>query len=178
VHHYGGAWIDADCIVLRPITPLADSLATHDLIYYREPTGTIATNFFIANAGTPVTRSYYEAVVAHLRAQLPINWLEIGSVPLTLAIQMHPASASLVETETIMPISWTASQRFLDAVPQESLEDATRGRGRLHNHSAFCYMLSNHSMPAAIKTMNRTEILRTPIFFSYLINVALSGDSL
>ena len=178
VHHYGGAWIDADCIVLRPIAPLADSLTTHDLIYYREPAGSIASNFFIANAGTPVTRSYYEAVVAHLRAQLPINWLEIGSVPLTSAIEMHPTFAHLLRTEAIMPISWTDSQRFLDPVPREALEDATRGGGGLHNHSAFCYMLSNHSMPAAIKTMSRSEILSTPIFLSYLINMALSGDSL
>ncbi len=177
LHHYGGAWIDTDCIVLRSIAPLASHLATHDLVYYREPLGTISNSFLIANAQTPVTRSYYESVVAHVRAQRPIAWLEIGSIPLTAAVERHPDAAKLLTTEAIMPISWTESRRFLDPVPQEALEDATQGRGRLHDSRASCYMLSHHSMPGALKTLSRAEILATPTFLNYLFRVALSGAS-
>ena len=177
IHHYGGAWIDADCIMLRSIAPLAEHLATHDLLYYREPLGTISNNFFMGNPGTPVTRAYYEAVIAHLRAQLPIGWLDIGSIPLSSAIQINPESAYRLPTEIIMPISWTDSQRFLDPIAEEALEEATQGRARLHDDRAYCYMLCNHSMPAAIKSFSRSEILAAPMLLSYLFRVALWGDS-
>jgi SAM-dependent methyltransferase len=175
LHHFGGTWIDADCIVLRSIAPLASHLATHDVAYYRQPEGSISNNFLMANAQTPVTRSYYESVVAHVRSQRPIAWLEIGSVPLTAAIQSHPNAAHQLKTEAIMPVSWAENQRFLGPVPQQALEDATQGRGRLHDPRAFCYMLSNHSMPGAMKTMTQEEILARPILLNYLFRVARSG---
>jgi SAM-dependent methyltransferase len=148
------------------------------LVYYREPLGSIANNFLIANAHTPVTRSYYESVVAHVRAQRPIAWVEIGSVPLTAAILKHPDAAQALTTETIMPISWSESQRFLDPVPHEALENTTQGRGGLHDPRAFCYMLSNHSMHEAVKTASGAEILAAPTFLSYLFRTALSGASM
>lgn len=177
LHHYGGAWIDADCIVLRRIDTLASCLAAHDLVYYREPHGTCSNNFLIAKARSRITGSYYESVVSHLRAGRPISWLEIGSVPLTAAIQRYPEHARQLATETIMPISWSENQRFLDPVTAEALEEAARGRGRLHNSRSFCYMLSNHSMPEAVKILTREEILAGPTFLNYLFRMAASNSS-
>src|SRR5260370_37966393 len=37
LYHYGGAWIDADCIVLKAIGPLASPLGKHGLVYYKGP---------------------------------------------------------------------------------------------------------------------------------------------
>src|SRR5271157_214569 len=173
--HYGGAWIDADCVVLKSIAPLAAPLATCDLVAYREPQGTITNNFLIANAQSAIMRSYYAAVVSHLREQRPISWLAIGSVPLTAAIQKYPMAAQLLPSETIMPISWTESRRFLEQVPQNALDDALHGNGTLHNPRATCYMLSNHSMPEVVKTMSRTEILTSTTFLNYLFRLALAG---
>ncbi len=42
LRHYGGFWIDADCVLLRPVAPLAALLDQHDLVTYREPAGSIA----------------------------------------------------------------------------------------------------------------------------------------
>ena len=87
-----------------------------------------------------MTRDYYDSVVAHLRERPPISWLEIGSVPLTAAINKHTNAAQMMATETIMPISWTESQRFLDPVRSESLEEATRGEAdcTIRAPSAIC----------------------------------------
>jgi len=176
LHHYGGAWIDADCIVLKPIAPLASYLADHDLVYYREPGGTVTNNFFLANPQTPLTRFYYEAVTAHLRANRPIQWLEIGSVPLTAAIQSNPSAAFELPTESIMPIAWNESQRFLDPVPEQALEQASHGAGTLHNAQSICYMLSNHSMPDLVKTLSKEELLTRPVLLTYLFHAALGAD--
>jgi SAM-dependent methyltransferase len=173
--HYGGAWIDADCIVLKSIAPHAAHLGTYDLVAYREPQGTITNNFLIATAHSPIMHCYYEGVVSHLRERRPISWLEIGSVPLTAAIQRYPGAAQLLSSETIMPISWTESRRFLDQVPPEALNQAAEGRGTVHDPCATCYMLSNHSMPQAVKAMSRTEILSGATFLAYLFRLALFG---
>ncbi len=178
LRHYGGAWIDADCVVLNSIDPLVGHLANHDLVYYREPTGTVSNNFLIAEAQTPVICCYYDSVTAHLRAQRPIDWLEIGSIPLAAAIEQHVDAVHMLETETIMPISWNESQRFLENVPREALEEASRGKGNLHNTRSFCYMLCNHSMPEAVKSMSRDEIIDQPMFLSYLFRVTQSAASM
>lgn len=176
--HYGGAWIDADCIVLKSIAPLAGHLASHDLVAYKEPQGSITNNFLIAKARSPIMHTYYAGVVSHLRQRRPISWSEIGSVPLTAAIQKYARAAQVLSSETIMPISWAESRRFLDEVPQEALDHAVRGDGTLHDPRATCYMLSNHSMPEVVKAMSRTEILSSRTFLSYLFRLALSGAAL
>jgi hypothetical protein len=177
LHHYGGAWIDADCIVLRSIAPLASYLSSHDLIYYREPCGIISNNFLLAKAQTSITHSYYEAVVAHVRARRPIAWLDIGSIPLTTAIERHPDAAQDVPSEAIMPICWCQSQRLLDRVSEKALEDAAQRRPELHDSRAYCYMLCNHSLPKSIKAMSRPEILTSPTLLNYLFRVSLCRES-
>ena len=175
LYHYGGTWIDADCIVMRSLTPLAAHLEAHDLVCYRQPDGIISNNFLIAKAQAPVLHSYYAAITCHLREQRAISWLEIGSIPLMAAIQQHPGAAEVLASEAIMPISWTTSQRFLDAVSQTAVDDAAKGEGTLHDARAFCYMTSNHSMPATVKSMTRNEIMTQPILLNYLFRIALSG---
>jgi len=176
LYKYGGAWIDADCIVLKSIAELAAHLDTHDLVYYRQPDGAIANNFLIARANAEVMASYYSSVVSHLRQRKPISWLEIGSVPLTAAIARHPHATKELSSHTIMPISWSESRRFLEPVPQQALEEAVHGNGSLHDPRAFCYMTSNHSMPEEVKTMTKQEILASPTFLNYLFRLALAGE--
>jgi SAM-dependent methyltransferase len=67
-----------------------------------------------------------------------------------------------------MPISWTETAKFLDRVEP--------GRADAFDPHAYCYMLSNHSMPAQIKTASRTELLSGSMLISHLFRLALGGD--
>ena len=175
--HYGGVWIDADCIVLRPIAALAALLSRYDLVTYREPLGTISNNFLMANPHTPVIRAFYQAVTDHIRNGRPIQWLEIGSIPLTAAIEAHPGSTHFLPTDEIMPIPWTETARFLDVVSLEpSSEEKDGESASLLRPGAVCYMLSNNSMPAWIKTASGSEILRAPTLLSRLFHIALEEE--
>lgn len=175
LRHYGGFWIDADCVLLRPVTPLAALLDQHDLVTYREPAGTIANNFLLARPGAPVVADFYARVAAHLRARRPIDWLEIGSVPLMAAIEAHPGSTHMLPTAWIMPVCWSQAARFLDEVAPEPRDGLVDFHARFEP-DAYCYMLSNHSMPAWLKGSSRSEVLCSPMFLGHLLRTSLSGD--
>lgn len=114
--HFGGAWIDADCIVLQSLEPLCRLRASYGLVCYREPPGAIANKFLIADPQAPIISDYYDSVVAYIRDEQPMFWAAIGSHLLTRAIARHPNDAKILPGECIMPISWTESERFLAPV--------------------------------------------------------------
>jgi SAM-dependent methyltransferase len=176
MRHHGGFWIDADCILLRPVAPLASLLERCDLVTYREPAGSITNNFLLARAGAPVVADFYSRVTAHVRARRPIDWLEIGSVPLTAAIEAHPGSTELVPAERIMPICWSDARRFLDELPPEPRGDGGADFRSMLRPDVYGYMLSNHSMPARIKEAGRAEVLCSPTLLGHLLREGLSGD--
>jgi len=166
LRHFGGMWIDADCIVLNSLAPLAELLTAHDLVAYREPTGGITNNLLLARADTPIVNAYYSAIVEHLRQRRQISWLEIGSVPLTAAIDAYPDQAIVLPPDRIMPISWYEQAKFLDGA-DTVLANAT---------DAYCYMLSNNSMPACVKAASRHELLCGSMLLSDLFRAALGDE--
>ena len=166
LRHYGGMWLDADCIVLKSLTPLAELLARYDLVAYREPTGSITNNLLLARPLTPVVNAFYGAVVEHVRHRRPIAWLEIGSIPLTAAIETHRERAAVLAPDRIMPISWSEQGRFLGAAEPGSADQ----------RDALCYMLSNNSMPASVKSASRDELLGSLTLLGELFRAALEVE--
>jgi SAM-dependent methyltransferase len=136
-------------------------------VAYREPAGSITNNLLIARAHAPVVKTFYDAVAEHLRQRRAISWLEIGSIPLTAAIAAHPGAARVLSAEGVMPISWTETAKFLEPVEP--------GRAAV-DPRAFCYMLSNHSMPDALKSATRDELLSGPMLLGHLFRAALADD--
>jgi hypothetical protein len=165
--HYGGMWIDADCIVLASMAPLAGLLARYDVVAYREPTGgTITNNLVLARSQTPLVNAFYGAVAEHVRRRRPISWLEIGSIPLTAAIEAHVDRAVVLPPDRIMPVSWSEQDKFLAAADP----------GTADGRDAFCYMLSNNSMPASVKSATREELLAAPTLLGELFRTALEVE--
>ena len=72
LRHYGGTWVDADCIALKPLKPLTEELLTYDLVVYREPAGTISNNFLMARSNSATVAQYDGAVIERLREYRPL----------------------------------------------------------------------------------------------------------
>jgi len=165
LRHHGGIWVDADCIALRPLDELAPLLARHDLLAYREPAGGITNNFLFGRAGSTAVRAFYAAVVDRLRAGRPLQWLELGGLPLTRILGDTEMNTALLPTCRIMPVCWSRSERFL--LDELMAEDPAT--------PPFCYMLSNHSLPAWAKAASRSELLCSPTLIGRLLRRAI-GD--
>jgi SAM-dependent methyltransferase len=169
LRHYGGTWVDADCIALRPLTPLCNALRRYDLIVYRDPTGSIANSFLMARRRSPTIQRFYHAVCNRLRQHRPLEWLELGSVPLTAAIQARIGRTYVLPSAAIMPICWSQSFRFSEPVADHSeATDQAQVDPR-----AYCYMLSNHSLPDEVKHATRQQLLDAPTRLGALLRSAL-----
>jgi SAM-dependent methyltransferase len=164
--HYGGAWVDADCVALAPIDGLLSRVDQFDLTAYREPTGGITNNFLAARPGATAVRAFYAAVVARLRRGGDLGWLEIGSERLTDVFARYPERTHLLPTDWIMPISWAEADRFLSVG-----EPSVPATG-----PPFCYMLSNHSLPLWLRSATRSELMCSPALLGCLYRRALRGD--
>lgn len=53
LQHYGGLYLDVDCVVLRNLDPLLELAKVHGFVGYREPQGYMSCNFMAAQASTP-----------------------------------------------------------------------------------------------------------------------------
>jgi SAM-dependent methyltransferase len=164
LRHYGGIWVDADCIAQCPLDELEPMLGRYELVAYREPAGGITNNFLYGRAGSDAVRAFYDAVLARLRAGGPLQWLELGGLPLTRVFGETAMSTALLPTARIMPICWSRSERFL--LDEQHHEDKAA--------PPFCYMLSNHSLPAWATSASRSELLCSPTLIGRLLRRALS----
>ena len=170
LHHYGGLYVDADTVVTRSLTPLIEAAAVHGFIGYREPQGYVSNNFMAARAGDPVIADHYARIVARLRDHRPLDWLEIGSDMLDLAVRHHGGDALILPTRSIMPLAWHDSAQL--AVNRTDDEHAA------HFHTnCWVWMLSNNTIkghPATqhLVDMDRDTLLSDPSFLGYLLRRA------
>lgn len=171
LRHYGGVWIDADCILLKSLQPLLAEMGESDLGYFCQKVGGIANNFIAARKAAPVVRDYYERVVSHLRERRPIDWIELGTIPLTQAIETYPRRTHAFERRAIMPVCWSESSRFCEPFT-EPPDGATVVDAR-----ATCYMLSNHSLPAELRLQAHSELVCAPNLLGAVLRRALTKEA-
>jgi SAM-dependent methyltransferase len=164
--HFGGVWVDADCVALAPIEGLLPLVDRFELTAYREPTGGITNNFLMARPRAAAVRAFYAAVLDRLLVGGDLGWLEIGSVPLTTVFARYPEKTHLLPTEWIMPVSWSNPDRFVSVVEPVILAPPP----------PFCYMLSNHSLPVWLRSASRSELMCSPALLGQLYRRALKGD--
>ncbi len=166
LYHYGGVWVDADCVMLRPITELLQTLGTKDLAAFCQKEGGISNSFVAAQPRRPAVRRYYDGVKRRLRDRTPLGWTDLGTVPLTAAIEAHPETTHLFEREAIMPICWTETHRYLEPAGGEVEIDPR----------ATCYMLANQMMPESTKTSSEDELIQAPNVLGALLRKGLFAE--
>lgn len=174
--HYGGLYIDVDCVVMRNLSPVLEKAIEFGFASYREPQGYMSCNFMASLADGEVITDHYNAVCATLRSGQHLDWLDIASVPMEKAIASHPGKSFLWPTEQIMPIAWQASEQFCVRRSDEEHE-------RYLEREAFCYLLSNNTIMSRHQTqmlgyMPEADILKDHYFISFLFRRSLSKESL
>ena len=170
--HYGGLYVDADCVVMRGLAELFDKAMQFGFVGYREPLGYMSCNFMAAVPDGAVITDHYRRVCATLRSRRPLAWLDLASVPMDHAIANRSGQSFLLKTDSVMPVSWQNSDGFCVRGPDE--EHAMH-----HNPHSYCYMLSLNTIKSRLQTrilcyMPESDLLSDRYFISFLLRTSLS----
>ncbi len=172
LYHYGGLYLDADCIVLRNLGAILDATEQTGFAGYREPQGYMSCNLMASVPRAEVISEHYHHVCEAVRSRRPLEWLDLASVPMNQAIAAHPGKAQLFPTELIMPLPWNES-------PHLSIRRHDEGHRKFFQNAAYCYMLSNNTIKSSdhsriICYLPEEHLLQDRYFISYLFRQALN----
>lgn len=172
--HYGGLYIDPDCVVMRSLMPVLQMAHENDFIAYREPLGSMSASLMASRAQGRVISEHYTRVSAAVRSGRSLQWLDLTSYPLEGAVRQYPHDVVLLPTELVMPVSWVDSALF--CVRRSDAEHE-----RHLAHGAYCYMLSNNTIKNRDATrivpyMPEYYLLEERYFLSFLLRRSLWGD--
>jgi len=168
LYKYGGLWIDSDCIVLKPLQPLMDTLNFYEFVGYRERSGEVTNNFMGASFNSSIAKDYYNKVCEVLRVGQTIEWLTLGSKALTSILNESQASWFELNVAEIQPICWSDPGAFFRKSGDEVHE-------RFLNLKSYCYMLSANMVRGFLQENDYPNLLDSDTFFSYLIRVSESN---
>ncbi len=170
--HYGGLYLDADCIVMCNLEPLLTLTEQADYVGYCERQGTISAGLMVSVAHGEVITEHYRSVCERIRQGGPFEWLDLGAWPLARALAKYPQRHHLVPTEMIMPIYWGRSEEF--CIRRSDTEHES-----FLQRDALCYMLANNTIKGneqtrILTTLSKEELLRADYFLSFLFRRALN----
>jgi len=173
--YYGGLYIDADCIVMKGLSPILQLAENHGFVGYREPQAYMSCNLMASVPGGTVINTHYQMVCDKLRSRKKLEWLDLASIPMNIAIEQNAGKYHLLPTETIMPVGWHESEKFAIRRTEEEHE-------KLFNLNSYCFMLSNNTFRSREATkiivdMDEEGLLKSDMFISYLWRRALGSIS-
>jgi hypothetical protein len=170
--HYGGLYLDVDCVVMRSLSPLLELAKRYGFVGYREQQGNMSNGLLVAEAYNEVIAEHYHSVCASLRSGVHLEWCDLGAVSLDKVMTEFPGKYHLQATESIMPINWYHSEVFV-------VQRSDNEHERYLQSEAFCYMLSNSTLSGREQTkvltmLTEEELLNAKYFLSFLFRRALS----
>lgn len=171
LREYGGLWIDADCIVMKPLQPVLDCLRVAHFVAYDEGHG---KNFGCGLVAAPKNGHHisdiYSRVSNRLRNPQPLHWLELtDSSVKEVVLRYHEGKGFLrLDRNMFEPVSWNGSW---DAFFIERDDDQHAAH---FNPTALTYMLSNNSLGERAKQLSRDDLLNGRFFISYVLRKALA----
>lgn len=172
--HYGGLYIDADCVVMRSLSHLWDDVERYGFVGYREPQGYMSCNFMASLADGAVITDHYRSICATLRSRRRLEWLDLASYPMNDAVGRHRDAAVVLPTEQVMPVNWDQSEAFCVRRGDEEHE-------RHFQPQALCYMLSHNTIQSRHQTqvlcyIPATHLMNEHYFISFLFRKSLSRE--
>lgn len=162
---FGGLWIDADCIVMRDLSPLITRLRDFDVIAHRERQGLFSNAFLAMKPDSAIARRFYETICARLRSGQPLGWIALGNEPLSALLTGASEPILELKTAAVQPICWSRPDLFF-----RRADDGEHGRQ--HDPNAWCYMLSNQNIIHYGRGQAQGALTVDNTFFSYLCRKA------
>ncbi len=166
LQRYGGLWVDADCLSMRPLQSVLDLLQEHETVGHRERSGLVSNGFIAARPGSRIVSAVYRRVCETLRLRRPLGWTSLGSEPLSAVISEDAGGWHELPCERVQPICWSDPGAFFAERPAGE-------HAQVFDGDAVCYMLSNTRIGQHMARHPQADLLREGTFFSFLLNRAL-----
>jgi SAM-dependent methyltransferase len=168
---FGGLYLDADVVMMRPLDPLLAAAEVHGFVGYREPQGYMSCNFMASRPGDWVIMDHYRRVAARLRDPRPLEWLDLASSPMEIAVRDYGVDALILPTSAIMPLAWNESHEL--AVRRDDAAHAQHCPDR-----SWVWMLSNNTIRSDLRTrhlyyLSQDALLQDRSFLGFLLRKAL-----
>jgi glycosyltransferase involved in cell wall biosynthesis len=167
--HYGGLWIDSDCLVMQSLQSVLDRLRDFDFVAHRERRGVFSNDFMAARRGSQIAAALYCRVCEIMRSRRPLGWTALGSEPLTSVLTNTNAPWYEIACELIQPICWSNPGAFFAINDRNEHE-------RLYSSRALCFMLSNVTLKRYQAANPSKDLLGENTFFRYLLGKALDNN--
>lgn len=167
--HFGGLWIDSDCIVMQPLHRILKELRENDFIAHRERSGSFSNGFMGACRQSTVAGALYARNCQTLRLRQPRRWMSLGGDPLTEILATTTVRWQELPFQWIQPVCWSRPDVFFAA------NSGTVHAAAVDEH-AICYMMSNTEVKRYQTAHRESDLLAPDTFFTYLIRRALTGE--
>lgn len=159
---HGGAWVDSDCILMKPLDSVHAALARHGFVAHKDRQGYYPNGFIAAAPGNPTAALFYQAVAERLRGSKPLGWISLGGEPLTQLLRGGRAAFHELPCAAIQPICWSQPERFF-----RKGNEAEHARDFAPD--ALTYMLSNTRVAAYAEKHPGADLLAPDSFFSFVV---------
>ena len=170
LQRYGGLWIDADCLAMKPLQPVLDLLKAHEMVGHRERSGLVSNGFVASRAGGRIVSAVYRRICDTLRSRRPLGWTSIGSEPLTAVIAEDPSGWHGLPCEQVQPVCWSRPEAFFARATEADHEAVFDGQ-------AQCYMLSNTRIRQHQARYPQADLMANDSFFSFLRGRAMTAGN-
>ncbi len=166
---YGGWWIDADCIVTRPLSPILDLLDEHEFIASPLHDGKNTAAFAGSRAGGTIAEDWHRRQKEFL-AQGRTGWLLLAHDSLTPALLGH--SWLRLEPQVIEPILWDNTWAF-----DHCATDELHAAHFFQHPYSYAYMMSNTRRHGGDGPGSGTSgcLLDSDSFFSFLLRTSAAN---
>jgi len=170
LRHYGGIWLDSDCIVFKDISPIWDMLKKHSFVAYRvlEPRQELCSALLASYSNSKVARQYLHIMNKKLKAQpdKPLRSIALGPNVLHRARKVTKTQLGFIPTKKVHPVHWLKMKTLWKRQSDEEHE-------KEHNYpGAYCFMLTHRSI-GPHKKQTREQILNGKTVISYFFRRAL-----
>ncbi len=157
---YGGIWLDADTIVMKPPTKLLELLQKYDFIYREQHEGLAAVNVMGSIPNGIVINEYVDIQDQLLDTTSSIKWAQNGAHMLSPIVSNHPNITKSLGL--IGPITFPNWKLYFEHYKHHSF-----------NSNVWSYQLYNKVFPDEFKCRSREDILLDSSLIGKLFRTSL-----
>lgn len=158
----GGVWVDADCIVWRDLSAVANWLGQYDFVAYRAAgNGGICSALIAARPTSQIAARYWQLIGEKMADGKRLPTLAIGPKLLRRAmLDVGLAKVHFLRPQWVHPLHWRKADKL-----------RSRGAPRVHPR-AWCWMLTHQSL-GPMGGWSRKQILASDTWAGALYRRAL-----
>lgn len=169
LRYFGGIWLDADCIVMRSLSPLLQSLSCCKCMAYYEPDGRIGGGVLGAPADTDHINEMYDRATVMVRSKDRFSWRAIMGANFQWVLKHRGRDGFLqLEAKLFYPVKPHHRKGGL------LLEEGTDADfAATYTQNLFTAMLSHNIFPKRLRGMGREELMNSNLLLSYFFRRAM-----